>query len=644
MGAVYEAYDNRLNNRVAVKESLIHDEAYHRAFEKEAQRLARLYHPALPSVIDHFVEAQGEQPVLTPYFVMRYIEGQDLDGLLKERQGRPFPLSELLAWADQLLDLLTYLHSQTPPLIHRDIKPANLKLTEQGQIILLDFGLAKGGLSQQTVGLALPGYTLDYAPPEQLANKATDARSDLYALGATLYTLLTGEVPENAPTRIHERFQGRSDPLWPPNQLNPEIPPHVAQTLTRALALEPAKRPLNAAQMRAMLKGELSPSDGTIPPTFAVPVLREEPPISKSEAATRLNRSLEPTPRNADLPPPAPTREWQASASTPVEEPSGRRSSPLFAAAVIILLIIVCAVATLLGRYVAQTGIGSSSSPTIISSLPTFTPAAISPTPEAISPTPEAISNSPTPLPSVTAPTPSAREATATPSSLPIEGLRRVGNGSDLVALPASSSITVDGELSEWAAEAGTLPSEGISISNVVFQPENWQGKQDLSGVVRAAYDEQFLYLAVRVLDDVMVQESADRFLHRGDAVEFFWDLALAEDFAQESYSQDDAQMVFSPGNFAGNRPSSWVHSSPTGNFRDKILVASSQRADGYDIEIAIPWASLNLSPRPGAIFGYAVALSDDDSPGGGEQQTQLSTSPQAPFQYPARWGNLILE
>ncbi|MCI0694547.1 serine/threonine protein kinase, partial [candidate division KSB1 bacterium] len=132
MGVVYEAFDQRLGHTVAIKQ-ITHGDA--QAFGREAQLLARLRHPALPKVTDYFVEEKGQ------FLVMDYIAGDDLATALV-RSTQPFSLPQVLAWADQLLDALEYLHSRQPPILHRDIKPANLKLGEDGGIILLDFGLA----------------------------------------------------------------------------------------------------------------------------------------------------------------------------------------------------------------------------------------------------------------------------------------------------------------------------------------------------------------------------------------------------------------------------------------------------------------------------------------------------------------------
>ncbi len=164
----------------------------------------------------------------------------------------------MLQWADQLLDVLDYLHSHQPPIIHRDIKPHNLKLTSRAKIILLDFGLAKGKLPQdsRTQGFStrVYGFTQGYAPLEQVEGLGTDPRSDIFSLAATLYHLMTNQVPPDARDERKPLVKyGHPDPLRPPRDLNPEIPKHVSDALMKALSLEPEPRPASATEMRELL-------------------------------------------------------------------------------------------------------------------------------------------------------------------------------------------------------------------------------------------------------------------------------------------------------------------------------------------------------------------------------------------------------
>jgi hypothetical protein len=251
MGAVYEAVDERLDTIVALKETLFTDEKLSKQFEREARLLARLHHPALPRVSDHFSEGEGQ------FLVMQFIPGDDLSEMMAQKRG-PFPPDQVLTWADQLLDALDYLHTQDPQIVHRDIKPQNLKLTSRGQIILLDFGLAKGqagDISRATAAASIFGYTPNYAPLEQIQGLGTDSRSDLYALGATLYHLMTGVKPPDALTRAAALVNGQADPLPPAHETNSNVAPEVDEVLRRALAQNREQRYANAAEMRKALHG-----------------------------------------------------------------------------------------------------------------------------------------------------------------------------------------------------------------------------------------------------------------------------------------------------------------------------------------------------------------------------------------------------
>ena len=250
MGAVYLAKDQRLGSLVALKETFFTDDRMRKAFEREARLLASLRHPALPRVSDHFAEGDGQ------FLVMEYIAGDDLEQMLA-RRGDAFTSAEVLTWADQLLDALDYLHTQKPPIIHRDIKPQNLKLTDRGQIILLDFGLAKGAVSDvapSAGGSSILGYTPGYAPLEQIQAAGTDARSDLYSLAATLYRLMTNSSPADALGRATAVVNGEHDPLVPAHEINQDVAAAVALVLHRAMNLKCDARPATASAMRQALR------------------------------------------------------------------------------------------------------------------------------------------------------------------------------------------------------------------------------------------------------------------------------------------------------------------------------------------------------------------------------------------------------
>jgi serine/threonine protein kinase len=292
MGAVYQATDRKFGNAVALKETFYNDLQLRKAFSHEARLLNRLRHAALPVVTDYF--AIGERQFL----VMQYIPGKDLEQLLADRKAQGqgvFMASQVLRWADQLLDALEYLHSQKPPIIHRDIKPQNLKLTPRGEVILLDFGLAKGIVTHQSqVSQSIRGYTPNYASLEQIRGTGTDARSDIYSIGATMYHLLTGEMPQDALTRIAAILMSQPDPLKSIASMNPEVPAAVAQVIEKAMAAHPDQRYSSAAAMRQALRSVAS----SAPPAslHRAQTLTDEPIKANAAAIEKgANRAL-PTP------------------------------------------------------------------------------------------------------------------------------------------------------------------------------------------------------------------------------------------------------------------------------------------------------------------------------------------------------------
>lgn len=306
MGEVYLAVDQRLGSAVALKRTYFAgDEMLGNAFEREARTLARMRHPVLPKVSDHFGEGDEQ------YLVMEHIAGDDLAKRLEAAQ-KPFPVSWVMFWADQLLDALSYLHSHEPPIIHRDIKPQNLKLTDENHIILLDFGLSKTSTGQTHISNtgstgSVVGYTPHYAPMEQIRGIGTSSRSDIYSLSATLYQLMTNVVPADALTRADAMLNGLADPIEPPHTLNPEIPATVSEVILKGMEVSQEKRFSNAREMQKSLRRAFSQMQEamaaqTVAFNIGDIIPAEQPPVSRVEE-TRL---MPPGPVDADTPPPTP--------------------------------------------------------------------------------------------------------------------------------------------------------------------------------------------------------------------------------------------------------------------------------------------------------------------------------------------------
>jgi eukaryotic-like serine/threonine-protein kinase len=231
MASVYRAVDENLGMDVAVKENLFTTDEYSRQFRREAVILANLRHPNLPRVTDHFsIENQGQ------YLVMDYIEGEDLRQRL-DRLGS-LPDEEVIILGAAVCDALSYMHSLNPSVLHRDIKPGNVKISPQGHIYLVDFGLAK--VVQSTSLATTTGaraMTPGYSPPEQYGTAHTDARTDIYSLGATLYSALTDALPEDGLARAMEQAD-----LTPIRKRNPHASRRLAAVIERALEVKPDDR------------------------------------------------------------------------------------------------------------------------------------------------------------------------------------------------------------------------------------------------------------------------------------------------------------------------------------------------------------------------------------------------------------------
>lgn len=280
-GAVYEAYDSIRKTTVALKEILIDSEKVpsinerenlKRAFADRAKILAEVKHESLPQVRGYFSEYDRQ------YLILELIDGDDAAALLAKNE-KPILFSDAATWADQLLDALDYLHTLPTPIIHGDVKPQNVKLTSRGRIKLLGFDITESAdakMNSIVTNQTSIAATLPYLPLEQLLQtvdmtsaedkknhgarlekalkQPTDARSDVYSLGATLYHLITAQLPVDALERTLEVWAGGFDSLPPSNELNPVIPVEVSDVLAKAMEIEPEKRFGSAMEMRQALQ------------------------------------------------------------------------------------------------------------------------------------------------------------------------------------------------------------------------------------------------------------------------------------------------------------------------------------------------------------------------------------------------------
>lgn len=257
MGCIYLAEDLRLEGRQCAVKEVEHDRTLPQnllkeardQFQREATVLARLDHPNLPKVSDYFSIGRND------YLVMDYVPGEDLRTLMLKQREKGLFITEkdVLNWAFQLADALSYMHGQTPPILHRDIKPSNLKITPTGLIKLVDFGLVKVLAPGEVTITILQGQgTALYTPLEQYGGDIghTDARSDVYAFAATLYHLLTSKPPTDA----RQRFISPNS-LQPIREINTMVTQKTENAILWGMALHPDDRPATVDQFREALIG-----------------------------------------------------------------------------------------------------------------------------------------------------------------------------------------------------------------------------------------------------------------------------------------------------------------------------------------------------------------------------------------------------
>ena len=428
MGSVYRAVDENLGVDVAVKENLFTTDEYARQFRLEAVILANLRHPNLPRVTDHFVIGDQGQ-----YLVMDYIEGEDLRQRM-ERVGNIMEDEAILLGA-AMCDALAYLHTRKPPILHRDLKPGNVKITSEGHIFLVDFGLAKVLHGSQATTTGARAMTPGYSPPEQYGTARTDPRTDIYSLGATLYASLTGIIPEDGLARAMDNTQ-----LTPLRKRNSKISRRLSAAIEKAMGIDPGDRFQNADEFKRALLGSKSKTQ-RLPGEYII-----EPPPSDDDASAGENaigREAGPiSPPNSD----SPSEELKE-----FKKPKKRKKRRLVPALLLVLFLLA---ATVVGaaRFMPELvppGVMAYIPEMLLAPLNMPTQVAVIPTETVVPPTAEntlAPTETEEPVAAATAtlaPTntlPPVVEVTATPESTPIPVATVTGGGAGQVAFASSRS------------------------------------------------------------------------------------------------------------------------------------------------------------------------------------------------------------
>jgi len=464
MGSVYRAVDENLKSTVAIKENLFTTEEYVRQFHLEAVILANLRHPNLPHVYDHFTLGDEGQ-----YLVMDFIEGEDL----RDRMERNGIVSEddAVQIGAAMCDALAYLHSRQPAIFHRDIKPGNVRITPDGHIFLVDFGLAKVYQSaSQATTTGARAMTPGYSPPEQYGTARTDARTDIYSLGATLYAAVSGVIPEDALARAMENAQ-----LTPLRTRNPKISRRFAAAVEKAMSVDPSDRFQTAEEFKKALLSAASKTQ-RLPGSYVV----APPPVSAPMDAGQLPAAVSDSSAGPIKKPLAQVEEKPfVSPFKKQKERERKRRAALFRFVIALLLLFALAIPFLAPEVVpmeirkAIPLLAPTATPTV-----TFTPSPIpsatstatnTATPTAVLPTPT-LTLTLTPAPALTDEnSPTAESSLAAPIATPLGGTGQIAYASNrsgvaqvyLVDL-ASEELTQLTDLPEGACQPAWSPDGNL--------------------------------------------------------------------------------------------------------------------------------------------------------------------------------------
>ena len=592
-GFVYRARDTVTGETVAIKElfpNLVGDSLMVQRFIQEARATLHLTHPNIART--HNIFQHGD----TYYLVMEYLAGGSLADRL--RRG-PLPEDEAVRIMRALCTALEYAHGLG--VVHCDLKPANVLFDAEGEVHLADFGIAHVSddlLTRRMVtGTGVALGTVRYMAPEQLEGVRSDPRVDIYALGAILYEMLAGqpyldfetETTPAAQMRNMQRIQ-REEPR-PLRVANAAVPEWLAQVVERALRKAPAERFPTVVSLRQALE----------------PALRlYVPPAGTGQLAQ---------PRLA-----------------------GWKWILLAGVAVLVILLLVS-----LGLLLSGPGRDTPDLATIKATTPVAVvvpTSTLHPTTEPDTPTPfiEEASDTPTPSPTVPTATPTPSDAEREASLLSLVRWRPQ-NGTPIFVYYADQPPVLDGHLET----PGEWPGTRYEINHVVHGIENWSGTADLSGWCYLTWDDSFLYLGLEVRDDRHVQVSSGDLLYNGDDVEIQLDANLEGDWGSAELTKDDGQVGVTVRDLSLGTYEAWAWrpKAVQGPFRPDLGARAT--ADGYVLEVALPWTVLNLSPQVKKPYGFCLSLADTDTPGKSDQESMVSTCPRRKWSDPTKWGTLTL-
>ena len=288
MADVFEGVDLRLGRKVAIKllkSDLANDESFESRFAQEAQASAKMAHPTIVRIYDAGEEISSDtngNQRKTPFIVMEYVKGKLLRDLMHERR---LTLAEAVGYAKQVLTALEYSHKAG--IIHRDIKASNIMVTDEGQVKVMDFGIARAISDSSATQAHTSGIvgTAQYFSPEQARGEAVDARTDLYSTGVLLYEMLAGRPPFKGDTAVSVAYQHVSEKVTVPSEHNPELTPELDQVVLNALAKDREERFQTAEEFREHLLAAANGQALAKAPQKTTPVALPPQPTEVLQAA-----------------------------------------------------------------------------------------------------------------------------------------------------------------------------------------------------------------------------------------------------------------------------------------------------------------------------------------------------------------------